>query len=188
MLGLVSKIGCVSYGLYLALYLCDTGRYQSALTITDRVKQRLSQPHIMYYNRVERQRYSEVVGGQPMLTKYRKAWARYIEIYQPLTYIEELRLEQEVSEMNGIWVLCLPPLVTVHILSALCNNRLGNRSQYLQALTDKHTLLLYDDWRYVPLYHRDLSWQILGICQHVVGDLETCPGRYWGSVSMLWGT
>ncbi|XP_062591066.1 uncharacterized protein LOC134252579 [Saccostrea cucullata] len=50
--------------------------------------------------------------------------------------------------------------------------RLGNRSQCLQSLTDLQTLLLYDDGTYVPFELRDIHWQILGICQHAVGDLQ----------------
>jgi hypothetical protein len=182
MLGLVSKLGCVSDCLYLALYLYDTGRHQTALTVTERVKQRLSQPHIIYYNRVDRQRYSEAVGGQSMLTKYRKAWVRTVVFNKQFTYIEELRLEQEVNKMNGMPCLLLSPFVTVHMLSVLCHYRLGNRSQYLQALTDLHTLLLYDDGKYVPLHHRNLSWQVLGICQHVVGDLTGALQSYHESL------
>ncbi|XP_048770440.2 uncharacterized protein LOC125676652 [Ostrea edulis] len=184
MLDLVSKLGCVSDGLYLALYLYDTGRYQTALTVTDRVNQRLSQPHIMYRS-VDRQRYSEVVGGQSILTKYRKAWARNVTFENEFTFIEELRLEQEVSKMNGMPNLHLPPFVIVHMLSVLCHYILGNMSQYLQALTDLHTLLLYDDGRYVELENRDLSWQILGICQHVVGDLHGALQSYQESLRQI---
>jgi hypothetical protein len=185
MLNLVLKFGCLSDGLYLALYLYDTGRYQTALTVTDRVKQKLSQPHIMYYGILDRQKYSEVVGGQSMLTKFRKAYARDIAIHADCTTIEELRLEQEVSKIEGIEILFLSPFVTVQMLSVLCHYRLGNKSQYLQALTDLHTLLLYDDGRYVPLHHRDLSWQILGICQHVVGDLHGALQSYQESLTQV---
>jgi hypothetical protein len=185
MLCLVLKLGCVSDGLYLALYLYDTGRHQTALTVTERVKQRLSQPHIMYFNTVDRQRYSEAVGGQSMVTKYRKAWARDVVFNKRFTYIDELRLEQEVSNSKGLPNLHLSPFVTVHMLSVLCHYRLGNRSQYLQALTDLHTLLLYDDGRYVPLVIRDLSWQVLGICQHVVGDLPGALQSYQESLRQV---
>jgi tetratricopeptide (TPR) repeat protein len=183
MLGLVSKLGCVSDGLYLALYLYGTGRYETALTATDRVKQRVSQPHIMYFYNVDRQRYSEAVGGQSMLTKYKKAWVRDTVFHNDFTYIEELRLEQEASKNKGLPVLCLSPFGTVHMLSALCHYKLGNRSQYLQALTDLHTyLLLYNTGRYIPLHQRDLSWQILGICQHVSGDLHGALQSYQESL------
>jgi hypothetical protein len=181
MLDLVFKLGCVSDGLYLALYLYDTGRYQTALDITDRVKQRLSQPHIMCYV-VNVLRYNESVGGQSMLTKFRKAWARGIDLFEAFTYIKELKLEQEVSKTNGMPVIYLSPFVTVHMLSVLCHYRLGNRSQYLQSLTDLQTLLLYDDGRCVPIRDRELSWQVLGICQHVVGDLHGALQSYQESL------
>ncbi|XP_061188076.1 uncharacterized protein LOC133196159 [Saccostrea echinata] len=60
----------------------------------------------------------------------------------------------------------------VEMLSVLPHYRLGNRSQCLQSVTDLQTLLLYDDGRCIPLETRDISWQILGICQHLVGDLH----------------
>jgi hypothetical protein len=137
----------------------------------------------MYYDTVDEQRYSEAIGGQSMLAKFRKAWAKDIAFSKNFTYIEELRLEQEIGEMNGIPSSYLSPFVTVHMLSVLCHYRLGNRSQYLQALTDLHSLLLYDDGRYVPLHHRDLSWQVLGICQHVVGDLHGALQSYQESLT-----
>ncbi|XP_052704661.1 uncharacterized protein LOC128180578 [Crassostrea angulata] len=70
----------------------------------------------------------------------------------------------------------------VHMLSVLCNYRLGKRSQCLQSLTDLQTLLLYDDRRYVDSDTRDLSWQILGICQHAVGDLHRAEQSYQQSL------
>lgn len=71
---------------------------------------------------------------------------------------------------------------SIDMLGVLCNYRLGNRSQCLQSLTDLQTLLLSDDGRYVPLPDRDLSWQILGICQHVVGDLHGALQSYQQSL------
>ncbi|XP_061165716.1 uncharacterized protein LOC133174632 [Saccostrea echinata] len=47
-------------------------------------------------------------------------------------------------------------------------DRLGNKYQCLQSLKDLQKLLLYDDGTYVPLKFRDISWQILGICQHML--------------------
>jgi hypothetical protein len=70
----------------------------------------------MYYNRVDRQRYSEAVGGQSMLTKYRKAWVRDVVFNKQFTYIDELRLEQEVNNSKGLSDLYLSPFVTVHVI------------------------------------------------------------------------
>jgi hypothetical protein len=55
-------------------------------------------------------------------------------------------------------------------------------SQSLQSLTDLQTLLLYDEDIYVRLHHRDISWQILGICQQVVGDLNGALHSYQESL------
>lgn len=52
----------------------------------------------------------------------------------------------------------------------LCNFRVGYRSQYLHSLTDLHALLHSDDGTYVDLHTKDISWHILGICQHLLGN------------------
>ncbi|XP_062588845.1 uncharacterized protein LOC134250496 [Saccostrea cucullata] len=95
-----------------------------------------------------------------------------------IPYIEELYLEQNVSQHNGDTLLSVSPFVIVEMLSVLSHYRLSNRSRCLKSLTDLQTLLLYDDGIYVPLELRDLSWQILGICQHVVGDLHGALHSY----------
>jgi hypothetical protein len=100
------------------------------------------------------------------------AWVKDVKLNNEVHYIDELLLEQEASKQNGGPALGISPFVMTEMLLVLSHYRLGNRSQYLQSLTDLQNLLLYDDGRYVPLIIRDLSWQILGICQHVVGDLH----------------
>ncbi|XP_048746114.2 uncharacterized protein LOC125658760 [Ostrea edulis] len=179
MLKLASRIGPVSYSLYLALYYYRTGRYNEVLRVTYLTKQRLSQPYIMYRSgHVDRQRYSEAVGSLSLSRKMKTAWVANVKLRSEVHYIDELILEQEVSKQNDQNVLYISPFVLTDMLLVLSHYRLGNRSQYLQSLTDLQTLLLYDDGRYVPLHFRDLSWQILGICQHVVGDLHGALQSY----------
>jgi hypothetical protein len=83
------------------------------------VKQRLSHTHILYDSKLDKQRYIEAVGGQSVLCKFRKSWVRDIVLNKKFAYIEELRLEQEVSKMNGMPVLHVSPFVAVHMLSVL---------------------------------------------------------------------
>jgi hypothetical protein len=178
MLKLASRVGHVFCSLYLALYYYRTGRYNEALRVTYLTKQRLSQPYIMYSSNVDRQRYSEAVGSLSLSRKMKTAWVRSVLLDNKVHYIDELLLEQEVIKQNGIPNLHISPFVMTEMLLVLSHYRLGNRSQYLQSLTDLQTLLLYDDGRYVPLDIRDLSWQILGICQHVVGELHGALHSY----------
>ncbi|XP_062614598.1 uncharacterized protein LOC134276354 [Saccostrea cucullata] len=179
MLKLVAKLGPMSYLLYLALYYYRTGRYDKTLPITYLARQRLSQDFIMRgFFIFERQRYKEDVGNLSMSKRMKIAWVDNVSVLNNILYIEELYLEQFVSQHNGGALLMIPPFVMVGMLSVLSHYRLGNRSQCLQSLTDLQTLLLYDDGTYVPLELRDLSWQILGICQHVVGDLSGALRSY----------
>ncbi|XP_052703282.1 uncharacterized protein LOC128179753 [Crassostrea angulata] len=171
LLKLAGRVGDVSCLLYLAMYYYRTCRYREALHVTARVKSKLTQPYIMYY-RVDRVRYNESVAGWSLSKRMKKAWVYNLRLYSNVYYVQEFDLEQKISTDNGELALDISPYVLTDMLSVLCNYRLGNRSQCLQSLTDLQTLLLYDDGRYVPLNLRDLSCQILGICQHVVGDLH----------------
>jgi hypothetical protein len=157
MLKLASRVGPVYYLLYLALYYYRTGRYNEALRVTYLTKQRLSQPYIMYDDHVDRQRYSEAVGSLSLSRKMKTAWVDDVTLDNKVLYIDELLLEQEVSKQNGKGSLFVSPFVMTEMLLVLSHYRLGNRSQYLQSLTDLQTLLLYDDGKYVPLIFRDLS-------------------------------
>uniref|UniRef100_A0A8W8IHS4 Mab-21-like HhH/H2TH-like domain-containing protein n=1 Tax=Magallana gigas TaxID=29159 RepID=A0A8W8IHS4_MAGGI len=181
LLKLAGRVGDVSWLLYLALYYYRTCRYREALHVTALVKSRLTRPYIMY-GTVDRDRYNESVAGWSLSKRMKKAWAYGVRLDSDVYCIQELALEQNVSKENGDPDLNISPYVVTDMLSVLCNYRLGNRSQCLQSLTDLQTLLLYDDGKYVPLPIRDLSWQILGICQQVVGDLHGALQSYQQSL------
>eukprot|EP00105_Crassostrea_gigas_P036483 XP_019920631.1 PREDICTED: uncharacterized protein LOC109617970 [Crassostrea gigas] len=171
LLKLAGRFGHLSCLLYLAMYFYRTCRYGEALHVTALIKSRLTHPYIMY-NTVDRERYNECVAGWSLSKRMKKAWVNSVLLDKDGYYIPELILEQRALKDNAIVSLRISPYVMTDMLSVLCNYKLGNRSQCLQSMTDLQTLLLYDDGRYVPLILRDLSWQILGICQHVVGDLH----------------
>ncbi|XP_061187076.1 uncharacterized protein LOC133195234 [Saccostrea echinata] len=182
---LASKIGYISDILYLALYLYDKGRYRLALSVTELAKQRLTQGHVMYNGNVDQKMYSDVVCGKSPSTKLRKHWARDVTINVEFPYIDELKLEQKISWMNRIEIIKLPPLVTSHMLCVLCHFRQGNRPKYQESLADLRTLLICDKGLYVPLELRDISWQILGICQNVVGEFERALQSYIKSTEQI---
>jgi hypothetical protein len=180
MLKLASRIGPVSHSLYLAMYYYRTGRYNEALHVTSITIQRLLQPFTMYRGDVDKPRYMEAVGSLSLSRKMKTAWVDNVLLDKEVRYIDELILEQEASKQCLDDPLFIPPFVVTHMLLVLSHYRLGNRSQCLQNLTSLKTMLLYayDDERYVRSVMRDLSWQILGICQHVVGDLRGALQSY----------
>lgn len=163
--------------LFLAMYFYRTCRYQKALHIAVMTKSKLMQRNMMCF-KVHLERYHESVVGLSLSKRMKRYWSDNIRIYCDLLYIQELALEQEASYYNNFDCLYISPYVMPDMLRVFCNHRLGNRSQCLQSLTDLQTLLLYDDGTYIDLYSRDMSWQILGICQHVVGDLRGALRSY----------
>ncbi|XP_061179641.1 uncharacterized protein LOC133188284 [Saccostrea echinata] len=184
MLKLVAKLGPASYSLYLALYYYRTGRYDKTLLITFLTKRRLSQDFVIYYSKpaVDWHSYNEALGNLSLSRRMTMTWVCNVRISDNNPCIEELIFEQSVIQQNGFPILEISPFVMVEMLSVLSHYRLGNRSQCLQSRTDLQTLLLYDDGTYVPLKFIDISWQILGICQHIIGDLHGALQSYQESL------
>ncbi|XP_062582332.1 uncharacterized protein LOC134244073 [Saccostrea cucullata] len=185
-LKMAAKLGPVSYVLYLALYYYRTGRYDKTVRITYLTRQRLLQTFNMHIATVNRQRYNEAVGNLSLSRRMNIAWVDSLCLVRNIPCIEELCVEQYVSQQNREYFLHVSPIVMLQMLSVLSHYRLGNRSQSLQSLTDLQTLLLYDDGTYVPLPFRDLSWQILGICQQIVGDLHGALRSYEELLRQKW--
>ena len=56
------------------------------------------------------------------------------------------------------------------MFSFLNHHRRGDRSGSQQSLQDLQNLLLYENGTQVPVDYRDITWQILLICQQIPGD------------------
>ncbi|XP_062593966.1 uncharacterized protein LOC134255449 [Saccostrea cucullata] len=175
-LKLAGKIGFVSDLLYLALYYYRIGRYHGTVKLIPVIRKRLSQPFIMY-EILDVEGYKAVC-SLSLSQRMKIVWARNLTFNVSVLYIEEFLLEQQEAEKNGRPSLYISPFLTLEWLSVLSYYRLGNQSLYQQSLSDLKTLLLYDDGTYMPTKTKDLSWQILGICQHVLGDLHGALHSY----------
>ncbi|XP_048751605.2 uncharacterized protein LOC125663360 [Ostrea edulis] len=177
MLKIASQIGYVSDILYLAMYYYRTFRYEQSLRCLQRTQERMSVPYVMY-NNVNVEMYRRAMTGVSLSDKMRKAVVRNIKLFSEYIYIDELLLEQTVSYRNGWPALIIPPLVMLHMLSVLNHHRLRHTLESHQALQNLQTLLLYDVGVHVPVPLRDISYQILGICQHVCGDYVGALNSY----------
>ncbi|XP_056016734.1 uncharacterized protein LOC130053461, partial [Ostrea edulis] len=139
------------------------------------------EPYVMYQETVDTERYTEAVGGQSWSTKYRHAVAWDIKLDNIIIYINELMTEQSVSLQNGFPLLFIPTLVVLHMLEFLCYRHIDTmRAQ--TALNDLQNLLRHDQGVYVDVYSRDISWQILGICQQISGNLQAALYSYQQSL------
>ncbi|XP_062618751.1 uncharacterized protein LOC134280359 [Saccostrea cucullata] len=171
LLKLSCTIGCASEMLYLSVYFYRIRMYERSLSILQKAQGRMSVPYIVYGNIVDRDMYRRYTAGMSLGKKIGKAVVFDTLMYNDmLGYINELVFEQNASNKNGMTLLNIPPRVMLHMLFILNHHRLGDTVRSQQSLQDLHSLLLYDDGVNVPLHLRDISWQILGICQQTTGD------------------
>ncbi|XP_056016609.1 uncharacterized protein LOC125673972 [Ostrea edulis] len=184
MLKLTATFGCISDRLYIAMYYYKTLRYTEALSVIEMTKVNLAQPYVMHNGTVDTERYTEAVGGQSWSTKLRHAVACNIKLNNRINYINELMKEQMVAIQNNDSTMVIPPLVVLHMLKFLCYRHIDTmRAQ--TALNDLQVLVHHDQGRYVDMGLRDISWQILGICQQISGNLQAALYSYQQSLKTI---
>lgn len=174
MLKLASRIGPVSQLLYLGIYYYSTGRYRKALTITKLCHQRLSEPYVTF-NVIDKSGHFESVSLLSWSDRMNKSWMDCILFLGKIAYLKEMLLESSFCKQTSLFI---PPFVMLHMLFVLLNHKLRKRSKCQRSLINLQTLLHQDDGRNIPLEYQDISWQILGICQYVVGDLHEAVQSY----------
>uniref|UniRef100_K1PTB4 Mab-21-like HhH/H2TH-like domain-containing protein n=1 Tax=Magallana gigas TaxID=29159 RepID=K1PTB4_MAGGI len=181
MLKLAAKFGFVSDMLYIVMYYYKTLRYREALSVIEMTKVKLAQPYLMSWGYVDRERYTEAVGGQSWSTKMRQAVAMNIKLANVICYICELLLEQQSSRQNRGSLLFIPPFVLLHMLEFLSSRHVDTmRAQ--TGLDDLQFLVHHDQGQLVPVEHRDISWEILGICQQMAGNPHAALYSYQQSL------
>nr|XP_034332006.1 uncharacterized protein LOC117691059 [Crassostrea gigas] len=176
-----AKFGFVSDMLYIAIYYNKTFRYRKALSVIDKTKVKFALPYLMYESHGDRERYTEAVGGQPLFTKMRNAVATIIRLDNEIFYINELMPEQQSSKQNHCSRLYIPPLVLLYMLEFLCS-RSADTMRAQRALDDLKVLVHHDQGQLVPVALRDISWEILGICQQITGNLQAALYSYQQSL------
>uniref|UniRef100_A0A8W8IZG4 Mab-21-like HhH/H2TH-like domain-containing protein n=1 Tax=Magallana gigas TaxID=29159 RepID=A0A8W8IZG4_MAGGI len=183
MLKLAAKFGCVSDMLYIAIYYYKALRYREALYVIELTKVKLAQPYLMYNTSrtVDRERYTEAVGGQSWSTKMRQAMVMDIIINNGIYFINELIPEQQSALQNNYLTLNIPVFVMLHFLEFLCYRHIDTTLSQA-ALDELQVLVHHDQGLRVPDLHRDISWEILGICQQITGNLQAALYSYQNSL------
>nr|XP_022288648.1 uncharacterized protein LOC111100818 [Crassostrea virginica] len=170
MMKLAVKIGCASQIMYLAIHYYRNCQYELSLRCLQRAQDRMSKPYVIYYGLASEEMYRRSMAGVSLSDRMRKCFIFDIRLYEKYVYIDDLVPEQEANKADGGGIMFIPPLVMLHMLFVLNHHRLGDTVRSQQSLQDLHTLLLYNDGTHVTTMKRDISWQILGICQQTCGD------------------
>nr|XP_034317673.1 uncharacterized protein LOC117686581 [Crassostrea gigas] len=184
MLKLAAKFGCISDMLYIAMYYYKTLRYREALSVIEMTKVKLARPYLMYECYVDIERYTEAVGGQSLSTKMRQAVAWDIYLPNDIYCISELISEQQSALQNSDTKLRIPLFVMLHFLEFLCYRYIDTTLSQ-EALDELQVLVHHDQGRYVCDEFRDISWEILGICQQITGNLQAALYSYQQSLTQI---
>ncbi|XP_062598242.1 uncharacterized protein LOC134259661 [Saccostrea cucullata] len=181
MLKLAAKFGCITDMLYIAMYYYKTLRYRETVSIIEMINVKLAQSYVMYNNLIiDTEMYTEAVGGQSWSTKMRQAVAWDIRLDKSIQYISELIPEQQSAQQNHWPFLFVPSLVLFYMLEILCYRHVDTM-RARTALDDLQTLVHYDQdqlCNIISIDLRDISWQILGICQQVTGNPQAALYSY----------
>ncbi|XP_052700171.1 uncharacterized protein LOC128177492 [Crassostrea angulata] len=179
LLKLATKCGIINGMLYIAMYYYKTCRYREALSIIEMTKVKLSQPCLMYKRHVNLESYTKAVGGKSLSTKMRQALLWDIPLSNEICYISELQPEQQHETKYHMHspLLYIPHVVLFHMLEYLCYRQVDYIKEK-EALDDLEFLVHHDQGQFVPEQLRDISWEILGICQQMAGHLQDARYSY----------
>nr|XP_022340884.1 uncharacterized protein LOC111135261 [Crassostrea virginica]XP_022340885.1 uncharacterized protein LOC111135261 [Crassostrea virginica] len=183
MLKLAAKFGFVSDLLYIAIYFYKTFRHREALSVLEMTKIKLAQPGLMYNRQVDPEMYTEAVGGEPRFKKMRNAvvFDMYLDNSSSCMFVPELTPEHMSSSLlkSGLFIL---PGILLHMLEFLCCRHV-DPMKARAALDDLQVLVHQDQGITVPVLYKDISWEILGICQQMTGNHQAALYSYRQSLN-----
>ena len=166
MLKLAAKFGCASDMLYLAMYYYRTLRYSEALSVIALAKGRLGHAQHMCDCIGHQRRYMNALGRMSWSTKLKYILKKNLLYINHISYVNELTLEQQISLKQKKNFSMWPVFVVLYMLEFLCYRHV-NVSKAKSALEDLKVLVHHDNGSLVLPCLRDISWEILGICQQM---------------------
>lgn len=143
-----------------------------------------AQPYLMFRGNVDIQGYSDAVGGQSLTRKMRQTAAMYIILSNQIVYIDELILEQQSNQDRKWSVLFIPPVVMFFMLEFLCYKHVDTRRAQ-SSLDDLQAIVHHDKNKVIDVVKRDISWEILGICHQIAGNLQAALYSYQQSLGQV---
>lgn len=178
-----ATLGGVSDLIFSAMYYYRVKKYREALFILKMAKVRLKQPYMIHLGHLDKEYSSEIAAcpGNSLLEVVIKSFVFSIKLENTIFYIDELLTEQEHSRKNPWSTIFIPPFVFLLMLEFLCYRHVDELKA--QNALDELTFLMYSNQdSYLTYVFQDISWQILGICQEMAGNLKEALYAYRNSL------
>ena len=182
MLNLAARFGCPTDLLYIAMYYYRTSRYREALSVVAMANEKIAHNHGRCLCPEHQMRYMEAFGGQSWTCKMKHVACKDIIFSHKIKYLDELILEQHSARKACGNNLVISPFILVNMLEFLCCRQTDSNGAHeaLEALE----YIVRNDWGGIHVTEGSikLSWQILGICQHMVGNHHAALHSYQQSL------
>ncbi|KAK3086492.1 hypothetical protein FSP39_019139 [Pinctada imbricata] len=169
---------CMNY-LHYAKCSYMAGNYHKTTDILHFIKRRLqSQPYMYEWSLDDDIIMATRQHGMTYDTWIKSFLVSYVEMYI-YTSIDELQLECHAQvEHRGSDLLYIPTLVFINFLLILSYARTADFHRRCHILEELHTLLHHDNGDHIDSNYKAISWEILGICQHICGDHQSAFQSY----------
>ncbi|XP_061185819.1 uncharacterized protein LOC133193922 [Saccostrea echinata] len=173
MLKFTDKFGCITDMLYIVMYFYKTCRNTEASTCLKMIDVKIEKLHSRRNSNVDTNSAEE----HSWSMNFRKLLPMSFRLSNKISYIMELMIEQHCSLQNNKPYLYISSFVLFLMLKFLNNKHVDiRRSQealdYLQIITDQGQEF------FIEKHTRDISWQILGICQQISGNPQAALYAY----------
>lgn len=175
MLKLAGKWGSISDMSYICMYLYKTFRYRKALPLIRMLLSKLTQLSRNMIKDMD----LRTLGENILSYRFRQAVVTSIVLVNKITYIEELILEQQ-SSVNKCVALTIPTDILFLMLEFLCCMKIDKTRAHEPLLVLQEML----EHNHEEISHdNDISWEILGICQQLIGNLNDAFCSFTQSLS-----
>ncbi|KAK3084245.1 hypothetical protein FSP39_010636 [Pinctada imbricata] len=159
------------------------GNYLELIQIVKHIKQRLQWEYYMYMAHGDADVVIEWRRQGIPLEAILKNFVIEAYKYEPSISVEDLTLESDVKKyLHGCGCLQIPTLVFLNFMLILNSARVNDILTMNEILHELKTLVQFDDCYHIFFLIRAISWEILGICQQLCGDLN---GAYQSYVNAL---
>ncbi|KAK3100183.1 hypothetical protein FSP39_015889 [Pinctada imbricata] len=167
-----SSPDCVQSNIFLAIYFYKCKRYETCVCLLHKLMKKINDKEIIYSWAFDVNKYASLGGD---VFSVMSGMHRCIASYIPLdseTSIPEISAECKKTEHDIKEVQLFSPLVLTHFLLFLCHFRDGYITEAYVHLTNLKYDLQNDNEYHIPFSTTPISWEILGVCQEIIGDYQ----------------
>ena len=173
-----TRVDPVYHYILLATGMYKQGQFKDVGKIGKKIRAKLQIPHIIFTLGLNDENY-RASGGEntPLITMMKEVVVDLVFLNAD-TGLSLLNLEHRAAAEISTSDISFPPLVLANFLLFLSNWNMGYWFHAEETINDMSALVHFDDGYHINAVDRAISWEILGICQEMMGDYQGAYQSY----------